>query len=111
MSESTLTGGAYSYDGLNFEHLVYNHLQHIFPKVERDTTLPVDTPLNINIDLLARSHNERLLLFQVKYLRQERRLPNSFYLTVAALKETADRMLPNESPVLTLITNVAVDAS
>lgn len=109
MSSFNDTGGLHSVERFDFFDLVYSHLLRIFPAAECEALLPGNAQPNLSIDLSVRSENQRLLLFEVKYIGQGKRLPNSIYLSIAAMKDAVDRLLSNEAPVLTLITNVDVD--
>jgi hypothetical protein len=95
----------------DFISLVSQQLRHIFPYVKEHEQLETKTIPSMVIDIVARSANGRLLLFETKYMPIGRVLTYSAYPAVASLKEAAASIAPEAPPIVVLLTNGKVDES
>lgn len=91
--------------------LALAQLEKIFPNVEKEPHLKSEKTPSMVVDLLARSANGRLILFELKSVAPGRMLTYSVYPSVAVLKDAAARITPEFPPVVVLVTNGHVDES
>jgi hypothetical protein len=109
MSKRDETAHNIQFTGPAFELLAFEHLTAIFPLVQKEVPVQAGEATSIDVDIAARSENGRLILFEVKYVREGKSLPRSVYLSMAALKDSVSNLFPKEPPVIALLSNVEVD--
>jgi hypothetical protein len=92
-----------------FEDLAYSHLKKIFGAVQRHQTVRIGNSLGLEIDMFTRSGNGRPIFFVLKYSPPGTKLPQSGYLSVAALRDYLEEVAASEAPVLAVLTSTEAD--
>jgi len=94
-----------------FNEFLAEKLRKIFPYVQVEEPIKMPNSVTFRADILARSGNNRLIVFETKFLPLGRALPYSTSLSVTSLKESLTHLMPDLPPIVILVTNAHVEDS